>query len=139
VVLDAREHLVDVGVDRALLVGALAAEEVIERGERGLVERAVGLVDVGRDFLVEVLGVDPDLAAGLLERLGAERHLGDAVALEVALAMTALVLALAAADGVGAMVRLATAGRGPGHGHQAEPEGQQDDERHSARGHVHRT
>ena len=75
VIVEPRQLLVELGADRADVAGADAAEQVVELGERGVVERAVGLVDVDRDLFVEVLGADPDVARRLRERLGAKRRL----------------------------------------------------------------
>ena len=74
VIVEPRQLLVELGADRADLAGARAAEQLVELGERRLVEAAVRLVDVDRDLFVEVLGADPDVARRLVERLGAQRR-----------------------------------------------------------------
>jgi hypothetical protein len=78
---------------RADLAGLHAAEQIVELGERGVVERAVGLVDVDGRLFAEVLRADRDVAGRLLERLGAQRRLRGVVALEDGLAVALLAVA----------------------------------------------
>ena len=46
VIVEARQLLVELGANRADVARAGAAEQLVQLGERGVVERAVGLVDV---------------------------------------------------------------------------------------------
>ena len=72
VVIDAREHLEQARIDRLLRAGALAAPEVVQLVERVGVVGAVLVVEVDRERLAEVDGVELDLARRLVERLVAQ-------------------------------------------------------------------
>ena len=52
------------GANRANGARARAAEELVELGEGGVVERAILLVDVDANLFGEVVGLDPDVAGG---------------------------------------------------------------------------
>src|SRR5690606_33617643 len=67
--------LVELGTHRANLTGARATEQLVELGERSVVEAAIGAVDVDLDLLAEVLGHHPDITRGFRKRFGPERAL----------------------------------------------------------------
>src|SRR5690606_37413536 len=69
VIVDARQLLVELGPHRADLTGTRAAKDFVELGERGVIEAAVGAVDVDLDLFAKVLGHHPDLPGGLRKRL----------------------------------------------------------------------
>src|SRR5678815_4729650 len=93
VIADPRQVLVELGAHGADVAAARVAPQIVELGERGLVERTVVLVDVALELLAEVLGAQPDLARRLVERIDAQRGLRGVVALEHGDAATRLLAA----------------------------------------------